>query len=157
MRLPPQSFFAGFFGARFFAVFGAPDLGDFTDFLGAFFVVFFAAIVTSVVPGSVTARFPFVSFGASLDAEVSIMSWSISATGPKTEALETIRAQAAAVPYKPGTPEGDDVVAALARIEALAEALAPTEKISLSANGSHSTTSEGIVGASFSVSVSKSS
>jgi hypothetical protein len=81
------------------------------------------------------------------------MSWSISANGPKDEALKTIRDQAANVPYKPGTPEGDDVVAAVARIEALAAALAPSEKVELSAYGSHSTLNGGISSASFSVSV----
>jgi hypothetical protein len=85
------------------------------------------------------------------------MSWSVSANGPKEEALNTIRSQASGMSYKPGTPEGDDIVAAVARIEALAEALAPSEKVALSAYGSHSTTSEGIVNASFSVSVSKAS
>ena len=85
------------------------------------------------------------------------MSWSISATGPKDEALKTIREQAANVPYKPGTPEGDDVVAALARIEGLAAALTPAEKVNLSAYGSHSTTNGGITSASFSVNVSNAS
>lgn len=81
------------------------------------------------------------------------MSWSISANGPKNEALAHIRAQATGLTYKPGTPEGDDVVAAVARIEALAAALAPSEKVALSAYGSHSTTDAGIVGAGFAVSV----
>jgi len=82
------------------------------------------------------------------------MSWSINATGSKTEALAEIRSQVAGISYKPGTPEGDDVVAAVARIEALTEALAPSEKVSLRAYGSHSTTSEGISNASFTVTVS---
>lgn len=82
------------------------------------------------------------------------MSWSISASGPKSEALGYIRTQAATVPYKPGTPEGDDVVAAVARVEALVAALAPSEKVAVTAYGSHSTTDVGIVSASFSVSVS---
>lgn len=81
------------------------------------------------------------------------MSWSIGANGPKDEALKSVRAQAENLPYKPGTAEGDDVVAALARVEALAAALAPSAKVVLSAYGSHSTTSDGITGASFSVSV----
>jgi hypothetical protein len=81
------------------------------------------------------------------------MSWSISATGPKDESLEKIRNQAKGTPYAPGTPEGDDIVAAVARIEALAAALAPSEKVELSAYGSHSTTNGGISSASFSVSV----
>jgi len=81
------------------------------------------------------------------------MSWSISANGPKDEALKTIRSQAEGQSYKPGTPEGDDIVAAVARIEALAAVLAPSEKVALSAYGSHSTTNGGITNASFSVSV----
>lgn len=81
------------------------------------------------------------------------MSWSITATGPKEEALASIRSQASNVPYKPGTPEGDDVVSALARIEALAAALAPSEKIALNAYGSHSTTEAGITSASVAVNV----
>ena len=85
------------------------------------------------------------------------MSWSISASGPKEEALKTIRSQADGVSYKPGTPEGDDVVAAVARIEALAAALAPSQTVSLSAYGSHSTTHDGITNASLSVNVSKAS
>lgn len=85
------------------------------------------------------------------------MSWSISGTGPKDDAIKMIRDQAANVPYKPGTPEGDDVVAAVARIEALAEALAPSERVALSAYGSHSTTGDGISSASFTVSVAKAS
>ena len=85
------------------------------------------------------------------------MSWSISATGPKDEALKTIRTQADGISYKPGTPEGDDVVAAVGRIEALAAALAPSQKVQLSAYGSHSTTSDGISSASFSVNVSNAS
>ena len=86
------------------------------------------------------------------------MSWSISASGPKEEALKTIRSQADGVSYKPGTPEGDDVVAAVARIEALANGLAPSEKVAISAYGSHSTTSGGgITSASFSVNVSNAS
>jgi len=82
------------------------------------------------------------------------MSWSISASGPKDEALRTIREQAANVAYKPGTPEGDDVVAAVARIEALAVALAPSEKVNLGAYGSHSTMIGGITNARFAVNVS---
>ena len=82
------------------------------------------------------------------------MSWSINGNGPKDEVLATIRAQVASASYKPGTPEGDDIVAAAARIEALAAALAPSEKIAASAYGSHSTRSDGISSASFSVSVS---
>lgn len=82
------------------------------------------------------------------------MSWSIGASGPKDEVLKTIRTQAENVPYKPGTPEGDDVVAAVARIEALAAALAPSETINASAYGSHSTVADGITSASFSVNVS---
>ena len=85
------------------------------------------------------------------------MSWSISGTGTKDEALAAIRSQAANVPYKPGTPEGDDVVAAVARIEALAAALAPSAKVGLSAYGSHSVTQDGIASASFSVNVSNAS
>jgi len=85
------------------------------------------------------------------------MSWSISANGPKDEALKTIREQAANVPYKPGTPEGDDVVAAVARIVALVNALAPAQTVALSAYGSHSTTQNGISSASFSVAVNKAS
>ena len=85
------------------------------------------------------------------------MSWSINGNGPKDEALKTLRAQAAGQPYKPGTPEGDDIVAAVARIEALAAALAPSEKVALSAYGSHSTTSGGISNATFSVSVNNAS
>ena len=81
------------------------------------------------------------------------MSWSISYAGTKEESLKYIRSQAAGLPYKPGTPEGDDVVAAVARIEALAESLAPTERVALSAYGSHSTTIGGISSASFSVDV----
>ena len=81
------------------------------------------------------------------------MSWSISGTGTKDEALKKIRDQAAAQMYKPGTPEGDDIVAAVARIEALATALTPSEKVDLSANGSHSTTNGGITSANFSVRV----
>ena len=50
-----------------------------------------------------------------------IMSWSIRYAGTKEESLKNIRSQAAGLPYKPGTLEGDDVVAAVARIEALAE------------------------------------
>lgn len=83
------------------------------------------------------------------------MSWSIGANDTKEKALETVRMQAANAPYKPGTPEGDDIVAAVARIEALANALAPSEKVALSAYGSHSTTTDGISSASFSVSVSR--
>jgi hypothetical protein len=86
------------------------------------------------------------------------MSWSISATGTKAEALSAIRSQAANLTYKPGTPEGDDVVAAVARIEALAECLEPSAKVNLNAYGSHSTHSmtpqSGITSASFSVNVS---
>ena len=85
------------------------------------------------------------------------MSWSISYEGTKEESLKNIRSQAAGLPYKPGTPEGDDVVAAVARIEALAESLAPTERVELSAYGSHSTTIGGISSASFSVKVSTAS
>jgi hypothetical protein len=85
------------------------------------------------------------------------MSWSINGNGPKDEALKTLRAQAAGQPYKPGTPEGDDVVTAVARIEALAAALAPSANVTLSAYGSHSMTSGGITAASFSVSVSNAS
>ena len=85
------------------------------------------------------------------------MSWSISYEGTKEESLKNIRSQAAGLPYKPGTPEGDDVVAAVARIEALAESLAPSERVALSAYGSHSTTSGGISSASFSVKVSTAS
>jgi hypothetical protein len=85
------------------------------------------------------------------------MSWSISASGPKDEAIATIRSQAEGQSYKPGTPEGDDIVAAVARIEALAAALAPCEKVQLSAYGSHSTTGAGISSASFAVSVSAAS
>jgi hypothetical protein len=80
------------------------------------------------------------------------MSWSISANGPKDEALAAIRSQASGQPYNPGTPEGDDIVAAVARIEALAGAIY-SEKVFLSAHGSHSTTPNGIARASFSVSV----
>jgi hypothetical protein len=64
-----------------------------------------------------------------------------------------IRDQAANVPYKPGTPEGDDVVAAVASIERLAAALAPAKTVALGAYGSHSTTQGGLTSASFSVSV----
>jgi hypothetical protein len=85
------------------------------------------------------------------------MSWSISGTGPKDEALEKIRNQAKATPYAPGTPEGDDIVAAVTRIEALAAALAPSATVALSAYGSHSTTSEGISSAIFTVSVGRAS
>ena len=85
------------------------------------------------------------------------MSWSISAKGPKDEALKQIREQAAGVSYKPGTPEGDDVVAAVARIEALAAVLAPSANVSLGAYGSHSTQSEGITSAQLAVNVSTSS
>jgi len=86
------------------------------------------------------------------------MSWSISATGPKDEALKAIHQQADGQPYKPGTLEGDDIVAAVARIEALANGLAPSEKVAISAYGSHSTTSGGgITSASFSVNVSNAS
>jgi hypothetical protein len=81
------------------------------------------------------------------------MSWSFSASGPKEEVLKNFRSQAASAPYKPGTPEGDDIVAAVARVEALAAALAPSEKIAISAYGSHSTTSAGITSAQFSVNV----
>lgn len=82
------------------------------------------------------------------------MSWSITATDTKDAALASIRKQVAEAYYKPGTPEGDDIVAAGARIEALANALAPAEKVALNAYGSHSTTGGGISSASFSVSVS---
>lgn len=85
------------------------------------------------------------------------MSWSINGSGSKDDALKAIRSQAAGQPYKPGTPEGDDVVTAVARIEALAAALAPSAKVTLSAYGSHSMTSGGITAASFSVSVSNAS
>jgi len=81
------------------------------------------------------------------------MSWSISAVGPKEESLDKIRNQAKATPYNPGNPEGDDIVAAVARIEALSAALAPSDRIEVSAYGSHSTTNGGISSASFSVSV----
>lgn len=84
------------------------------------------------------------------------MSWSISGSGSKSEALESIRSQAANTPYKPGTPQGDDLVAAVARIEALTAALGPSEKVFLSAYGSHSTSSNGVNSASFSVSAAKS-
>ena len=82
------------------------------------------------------------------------MSWSIRYAGTKEESLKNIRSQAAGLPYKPGTLEGDDVVAAVARIEALAESLVPTERVVLSASGAHSTTSGGISSAGFAVSVS---
>ena len=49
------------------------------------------------------------------------MSWSISASGSKEEQPRPFAHKRYGVPYKPGTPEGDDVVAAVARIEALAE------------------------------------
>lgn len=81
------------------------------------------------------------------------MSWSISGTGTKDEALKLIRDQIAGAYYKPGTPEGDDIVAAGARIEALVAAMAPAEKVELIAYGSHSTTNGEILSASFSVSV----
>lgn len=81
------------------------------------------------------------------------MSWSISATGTKDEALASIRKQVADAYYKPGTPEGDDIVSAGARIEALAAALSPSEKVNLNAYGSHSVTGTGISSASFSVNV----
>ena len=81
------------------------------------------------------------------------MSWGIGNKGPKEEALKEIRKQVANHPLKPGTPEGDDIVAALARIEALAAALAPSEMVDLGAFGSHSTTNGGITSASFTVNV----
>jgi hypothetical protein len=81
------------------------------------------------------------------------MSWCIGAKGPKDEALKNVRAQAEDLPYKPGTPEGDDVVAALARVEALAAALAPSTEVRLSAYGSHLTTSGKITAAGFAVNV----
>ena len=85
------------------------------------------------------------------------MSWSINANGPKEEALADIRKQVANAYHKPGTPEGDDIVEAGKSIERLTNALAPSEKVALSAFGSHFTTQDGITGASFSVSVSTTS
>jgi hypothetical protein len=86
------------------------------------------------------------------------MSWSIStASKNKEETLKEIRSQAvtASANYKPGTPEGDDIVAAVARVEALVAALVSSDNVnvSVSAYGSHSRTDAGITNASFSVSV----
>jgi hypothetical protein len=84
------------------------------------------------------------------------MSWSIStASKNKEETLKEIRSQAvtASANYKPGTPEGDDIVAAVARVEALVAALVSSDNVNVSAFGSHSRTDAGITNASFSVSV----
>lgn len=83
------------------------------------------------------------------------MSWSIRAEGPKDESLKAIRSQADGITYKPWTPEGDDAVAAVSRIEALAAVLVPSDKVVLSAYGSHSSASAGaeITSASLTVDV----
>lgn len=81
------------------------------------------------------------------------MSWSIGANGNKEDVLKTIKEQVANNTYRPGTPEGDDVVSAGARIEALLAALAPGQ-VKVNAYGSHSTTDSGITSATFTVSVS---
>lgn len=82
------------------------------------------------------------------------MSWSISASGSKAEALKYVHSQAENMSYKPGTLEGDDIVAAVGRIEKLVDAIAG-DAVTISAYGSHSTTQDGPTSTSFTVTVNK--
>lgn len=80
------------------------------------------------------------------------MSWSISYTGAKADAVVAVREQAKTSLTYIHAPESDDIIAARDRaLELLA--LCSCERVKVMAHGSHSRDHRGLVSATFSVSV----
>lgn len=91
------------------------------------------------------------------------MSWSIGAKGTKEDVKKQLALQVQSpLSAYAGTPEADDIVAALARVFGLIDAIALgdtgygsiVDGVQVSAYGSHSTGTRGRISGSFSVSVS---